>query len=245
MLFAKKTALILLAGLVVAANAHAFINLADNGYLGDWGVTPGLYGASDWIPTDGIIYEVEDQIDDFLGPGRGGQNYDAEAIYWTMDQDTVYLAVVTGMSPSGVDTNGPGDIFLNFGAGRQYGVDVSTGKLYKNPSWIEIARFGGISNPITIDFTKPAIDLGDLFFTYSYAYPTGQHYVMEMGIPKSLLGNDWMYGGLIHWTQTCGNDVIELETPVIPEPVTMVLFGLGGIGLGFLKRRKTKKRMSN
>jgi hypothetical protein len=45
-------------------------------------------------------------------------------------------------------------------------------------------------------------------------------------------------GATIHWTMSCGNDVLE---HTVPEPATMLLLGTGLFGLGILSRRKFKK----
>jgi len=45
----------------------------------------------------------------------------------------------------------------------------------------------------------------------------------------------------LHWSLYCGNDFINLrgdfDTPVIPEPATLSLLGLGLVGLFGFKRR--------
>jgi hypothetical protein len=46
-----------------------------------------------------------------------------------------------------------------------------------------------------------------------------------------------------HWAMTCGNDVIEgVVTRSAPEPTQLSLFGLGLVGLSFLRKRKAQKQ---
>jgi len=52
----------------------------------------------------------------------------------------------------------------------------------------------------------------------------------------SLLSGDEI---AFHWGQTCQNDVIEGSAPV-PEPATMLLLGVGLIGLAGFGRKKIK-----
>ena len=44
-----------------------------------------------------------------------------------------------------------------------------------------------------------------------------------------------------HWTMSCGNDVIEGCSPV-PEPQTLLLMGIGLLGLAFVGRKKMGDR---
>ena len=49
----------------------------------------------------------------------------------------------------------------------------------------------------------------------------------------------------LHWGMTCGNDVIEGSVkapPVVPEPATMLLLGVGLCGLAFMEKKKLLRR---
>ncbi|MEW6536891.1 MAG: PEP-CTERM sorting domain-containing protein [Candidatus Auribacterota bacterium] len=85
---------------VCLASGSGFALIVD-GNLSDWGVTPG----SDWNPDTGISSWVEDYVNysnnGWVGPGYGGQPYDAEAIFAYIDDTDLYIALVVGMAPSG------------------------------------------------------------------------------------------------------------------------------------------------
>ena len=113
-------------GLSNAANA-----ITVNGDLSDWGLT------NQWTPSGNvngqgagtyqyngltIYYTVEDYTsgNGFIGPGWGGQAYDAEALYVTWDAANLYIALVTGHYPNTKQEGGDyaaGDFALNFWSG--------------------------------------------------------------------------------------------------------------------------------
>ena len=229
--------------LSAAHDAHAY-NFVIDGYLGDWGVTPGGFNSSDWTPDDGILSKVEDQNTAYLNPGWGGQGYDAEAIYAAKEGNMGYLSIVTGMRPEGLSWL-PGDIFFNFGPNSTYGIKTigpDAGKMYKNPSWNTSPYWGGITDPTSM-IAGSGTYLGTLNnFVYAYTYPDAidYHYVMEMAVPIDYFGDDFELGGTVHWTETCGNDAIDLMIPAhIPEPATISLLGLGLLSLAkFINGRR-------
>ena len=112
-----------------------------DGDLSDWGVNPG----TDWTPNAGIQYWEEDFVDytnnGYVGPGYGGQPFDAEALYAAVSDNKLYIAMVVGLPPSGSypiwteggspDTNSdywyPGDIGIDVtGDGFfDYGIELT------------------------------------------------------------------------------------------------------------------------
>ncbi|OFZ52669.1 MAG: hypothetical protein A2328_11155 [Bdellovibrionales bacterium RIFOXYB2_FULL_36_6] len=161
---------------------------------------------------------------------------------------------------------GLADFFLDFGPGRTYGVDLSynstngffsSGLFSVGPddyitsqmifAGTQNLSFGGAfvdqNNNLKIpnvDFntaTSALIgDIGDI-----ERFGNGNNYIYAFAISNSLLdliglnnqsSFDFMFG-----TAECANDVITGTSP-IPEPSTMILFGLGLIGLSAAGRKK-------
>ncbi len=61
---------------------------------------------------------------------------------------------------------------------------------------------------------------------------------MSFGLPGNWHGLELGF----HWGQTCGNDVIEGGGVITPEPATMMLVGVGLLGMAFINRRYLDKR---
>lgn len=263
----KKLAIFFILGFLLSAfvpNVYASI-VIDGRTDNDWGVTPRGYNngtdMSDWVPDSGIIYKAENQkggLSSYLNPGYGGQLFDAEAIYYKKEGGFLYLAIVTGMPNTGAqDSAGrwyyPGDIAIDFSGDGVYEYGIKTrngsgGKFYKgliSSDW-NVGLWGAVSDPTSItNSSSKYFNTVEFAYNNTYYYNnTGnynKHYVMEMAIPDYYFGEDWKNGGKIHWTQTCGNDSIDLDIPkTVPEPATISLIGIGLAGL-FLRRRNIKK----
>ena len=239
---------ILCVGIFSASNADAAITV--DGYLSDWGVTPGPYGASDWIPNpnQGIIYKVQDKNTWYLGPGYGGQQFDAEAIYGCSANGHIYGAIVTGFPAPGCTSGGAnyhaGDIYFNLGT-AQYGLKTTgpnAGMLYKNPLWNQSGWTGSVYQTTMQGGTGEEVGMTDFVYLHTY-YGDGDsndHWVMEMDIPESYFGSDWDNGGFVRWTESCGNNGIDLNLPA-PEPASLAFLGLGLFGFLRLKRNNKQK----
>lgn len=109
---------------VSAVDSGSVSGIGVDGLLGDWGVsTPGTGDNPDnWVPSQGA-YAHEDITggSGFVGPGVGGQDFDAEALYTGFDvtTNTLYVGLVTGFDIGGETNSGDsyyaGDLFIDFG----------------------------------------------------------------------------------------------------------------------------------
>ncbi len=241
-------ALAVMIGAMLLVPSMAAASITVDGNMSDWGVHPGPYGdPSQWTPNAGVSFfqQDHDPAVSFLGPGWGGQAFDAEAAYFTRQGDTAYFAVVTGFPLTGQPGYSAGDLAIDFGSNGSYEFGVQTGlasshDLYGNATWSDPTLFPG-SGPVSI---TGGTNLGGVQFGYdSTSYLVDGHYVFEVGIPIALFGSFW--DGYIpdftaHWTMSCGNNAINLHVSPVPEPVSSILLLMGFGGLAFTRRRAAK-----
>lgn len=254
-------------GLSNAANA-----LVIDGKLDDWGLS------NQWTPTSNnngsgqylysgltIYYTVEDYTsgNGFIGPGWGGQAYDAEALYVTWDAANLYIALVTGHDPNTADNApdsfGPGDFALAFWSDAKainytYGIETTgnsglkKGDIYQISNWSKSPYWGG--QHITSIAAGTQIGTANLMISTTPvtgvgAGPSGdKHWIYEVSAPRSIFNNFLKQGNEklnVSWTMNCANDIIVVkdDPPVrVDEPPVLALLGLT-LPVMFWRRRRS------
>lgn len=109
-----------------------------DGNLSDWGITVGDNNGSSFGSLAGNMGLIGAHLEDtsdisnnyYLGPGNGGQNYDAEFMAVARQGNSLFVALVTGQRPdNGAAYYSPGDFRFETSAGR-FGVEAGGGKGY-------------------------------------------------------------------------------------------------------------------
>jgi hypothetical protein len=193
---------------------------------------------------------------------EGGEKFDLEGLFVNFDDDYMYVALTNsfGMSVTSStwgSTYYQGDIFFGIGGEiNTFAIDVSTGDLVDVEAWTYIQDLDGsyydniaIRNRVGAyeAVMSPTLGSANQVLTLWQGLESdpllpdatnGDTYVFEWKIDRSLLGWDGVSEMAFHTTLSCGNDLIEYDFGVIPEPGTMILLGLGLFGAGIIARRK-------
>jgi hypothetical protein len=229
------------AALLAVAPADAYVI---NGLLDDWGVQPHIQ----WIPSSPSVNWIEE---DNWGSGHpnfpsGGEIYDAEALYCDFTGGMAYVALVTSFPSSGYMYCYPGDIGIDLDRDGIYEYGLKTtgplqGGFFANPTWTKATTYPS-SGPARI-IGGTLLDVQPLVYFETE--------IMENGFPTHIIEGrfDWSALGSpsqpfnLHWTESCGNDMLNLTVSPVPEPGTLLLLGPGCAALcGLSWRRRRKKK---
>jgi hypothetical protein len=215
---------------------------------------------NDWAPYN--YHDVYGEIPDNVpSPGGAiGEMFDFEGVKCAMDDEYLYFAVTASFG-MGVDYRDffykTGDFFFGLdGTDTQFGIDFDQLGLYavgSNFSYIPPTPYGYYNNT-SVKLAVGAFDIDEqnamiigsadrMIHNGLTEYVTGDTHVSELRIAKSYLadyGVDFSQISEINYRQTiaCGNDYIEGQCNVVPEPTTLALLGLGLMGTGIFARRK-------
>ncbi len=122
-------------GLCLLATSAQATPIVIDGNVSDWGFSVGDNNTSTFTPSKTVNfvgYAVEDTNDTwgsskFLSPGRGGQDFDIEVLAAVVQDNHLYVTVVSGQRPdNGFTGYGPGDFVFNT-TGGLYGLEVGGG----------------------------------------------------------------------------------------------------------------------
>jgi hypothetical protein len=215
---------------------------------------------NDWSPVDysQIFPHMDANVPSPGNLGEGGEKFDLEGLFFAQKDNQIHIGLTNSFGlmahSSSWHENLPlGDIFFGFdGESYQYAIDVSQGTIVQVESYYTISDnpFGlngtyagyGIDDEIGGTFIESGNVLGNLSdFSHSTFNMGGDEYnthVLEFAFDASLISG---FGASqtvsFHNTLACGNDVMNETFATIPEPTTMILFGIGLLGMGLVRRK--------
>jgi hypothetical protein len=212
-----------------------------------------------WNGWEQIASEDKTGNFNYVNPGYGGQDFDAEYLFYKASGSTLFLGLQTGFDvvdghvEYGNKNYWAGDLVLSM-AGTDYAVDfglshcgwsdrdgcatpqVDTAGLYENIVWDNDVAYGS-SGPLAMASGDLIVGL-DSNIAGSADVNGETSYFRQVAFDVSSLGLGDEFDLDIHWTMSCGNDLIEAGTVVqVSEPGTIVMLVLGVAGLALLRRR--------
>jgi hypothetical protein len=207
----------------------------------------------------------------YVGPGYGGQAFDAEYLFYKQSGTILTIGLQAGFDlvDGHVYYDGrnyyAGDLALSFdGDASTYEYAIDFGLLTKDyygdkvdagsGTGIDAAGFYSVSQwnndmvPGHVSQATPfAMDGGALVRSLlsnqsgsgTAGGATSYYRIVSFDLAGLGLGPDMN----LHWTMSCGNDVVNgAGTVSVPEPGSLALFAAGLFGLGFMRRTRELRR---
>ncbi len=194
--------------------------------------------------------------------GEGGEAFDLEDLNVAMDADYLYISLTNSFGFNAYSSGWDqyyrmGDLFIGSGDSKYtWAIDITadgSAGLYRVDSWNGIQDVSGSYYGTSFESLAGAHEiesgekLGDVQSSLTFwedleqdhlSPGNGDTWVYEFKFERSLLGS---FDNLnFQATLGCGNDRLDGSFEAIPEPGTMLLFGLGLVGSGIARYRRRK-----
>jgi hypothetical protein len=218
-----------------------------------------------WSADGWEMLDAEDGVGSggYVGPGWGGQAFDAEYLFYKKEGGILSIGLQSGFDLSdGHQVSGrksyyAGDLALAFNGGSyDYAIDFglvtkdyhgndNVGVGAGNQDAAGLYHVTQWNNDIAFAVSSPfAMDEGSLLASLtgasngSESKADGLSYYRTASFDLAALGFD-VADFSAHWTMSCGNDVVE-GSAAVPEPSALLLMA-GGL-FGLMGGRKLKGR---
>ncbi len=271
----KKYLTVLTVMMMMASFAVAGPPYTIDGDLSDWGIVPFSDWVADSPTADCVVHDYDgtnpvDNPSPYDYP-YGGELFDIEMMCFDDGPGVAYFATVTSMPEAGYGSYLMGDLALDMDSdgttgeyGYEYGIKMTgpnKGLICYMPNWYPATDIH-INDPstFTCDGASSVAYIEKAMVSWANAgvndYAAGcspvggvclRNWVIEVKVKKALIGLPEGDTGAIHFTQSCGNDDIELYIDwdyALPEFVTMgvpllILLLAPGMAYVFVRKRRS------